>query len=214
MARYDIAIAGRGLLPGLLAVWLAQRNPQHRLLLLCADDTACGDQVEPVIVERLSPSARALLEPFYVSQWPGYFIASGGSIEKFDEEVWLIDPVQLWLELVDLGERCVCVAQCGTITEDTGRLSWAGGEATADRTIDLFALTPLPPECEILGIAAVRYLGLPILADYDTASGEFEANQLLPLGDERVMVRKLPRRDDLVTANSSFESILNALTAD
>lgn len=213
MARYDIAIAGWGLLPGLLTVWLARRNPQHRLLLLCADDTACGDQVEPVIVRHLNPAARALLEPFYVSQWPGYFIASGGVIEKFDEEVWLIDPVQLWLELVDLGARCVCVAQCGTVTEHSGGLSWAGGEAAADRTIDLFALTPSPPESEIIGIAAVKHLGLPILADYDTASGEFEANQLLPLGDERVMVRKLPRRDDLITANSSFESILNALTA-
>ncbi len=214
MDHYPIAIHGFGMLPPLLALHLLASEPDARVLLLCGDAQVGGDQVEPVIADRLQPGARDLADMCCVRSWEGYYIARDNAIERFDEPVWLLDPVQVWLELAQLSDRCTAIAGCDQPAVSGERLTWAGGTALADRYVDLSALTTARAECEILGIDAVRQLSLPILADYDTAAPGWEANQLLPLGDERVLVRKLPLRAGLVAANSTFESLLNALVAD
>lgn len=214
MPRFDIAIHGRGLLPPLLALHMLNARPDLTVLLLCADQTVGGEQLEPVIVDRLGEAARTLVEPFVVTEWPGYFIARYGKIDRFDEVVWLLDPVQVSLELEDRDRSCWTIPACGTVNEQSGRISWNGVDAETDQLIDLSGLTWQQYESEILGIEAVRQLGLPILADYDTATEGWEANQLLPLGDERVLVRKLPRRGDLFTTHTGFEGLLNALISD
>lgn len=214
MLRFDTAIHGRGLLPGLLALHLLDTQPGIRILLLCEDPTVCGEQLEPVVVDRLGIAARRLAEPFCVARWPAYFIARDGAIDRHEGEVWLLDPLQAWLELESRESVCHAVARCSEVAEADGRVHWAGGEAQVSRLIDLSALTASPGESEIIGIEAGRQLGLPILADYDTATDGWEANQLLPLGDERVVVRKLPRREGLLAAHSGFESLLNALVGE
>lgn len=214
MLRFDTAIHGRGLLPGLLALHLLDRQPGLAVLLLCGDDTICGEQLEPVVVDRLGDAARLLVEPFCVARWPGYFIARDGKIDRHESEVWLLDPLQVWLELEGRAATCQAVARCGEVKQADGKVHWAGGETQVSQLIDLSALTASPSESEIIGIEAGRQLGLPILADYDTASDGWEANQLLPLGDERVVVRKLPRRQGLLAAHSGFESLLNALVGE
>ena len=65
-----------------------------------------------------------------------------------------------------------------------------------------------------LGIDAARGLTLPVLADYDVACEQWSAQQYLPLGDERLVVRKLPRAEHLIGQQSTFETLLNALTSD
>ena len=214
MDHYPIAIHGFGMLPPLLALHLLATEPDARVLLLCGDAQVGGDQVEPVIAGKLQPAARDLAEMCCVSRWEGYYIARDNAIERFDDPVWLLDPVQVWLELARHSERCTAIAGCDLPQVSGPQLTWAGSTALADRFVDLSVLTAARAECEILGIDAVRQLGLPILADYDTAAPGWEANQLLPLGDERVLVRKLPLRTGLVAANSTFESLLNALVAD
>lgn len=214
MDHYPIAIHGFGMLPPLLALHLLATEPDARVLLLCGDAQVGGDQVEPVIAGKLQPAARDLAEMCCVSRWEGYYIARDNAIERFDDPVWLLDPVQVWLELAQHSERCTAIAGCDLPQVSGPQLTWAGSTALADRFVDLSVLTAARAECEILGIDAVRQLGLPILADYDTAAPGWEANQLLPLGDERVLVRKLPLRTGLVAANSTFESLLNALVAD
>lgn len=214
MDHYPIAIHGFGMLPPLLALHLLATDTGAQVLLLCGDAEVGGDQVEPVIAGKLEPGARDLAEMCCVSRWEGYYIARDNAIERFDEPVWLLDPVQVWLELAQHSERCTAIAGCEQPEVCGERVTWPGGAALADRYVDLSVLTAARAECEILGIDAVRQLGLPILADYDTAAPGWEANQLLPLGDERVLVRKLPLRAGLVAANSTFESLLNALVAD
>lgn len=214
MAPFDIAIHGRGLLPGLLAVHLLAGPGQLRVLLLAADRTVCGEQLEPVLPGKLDPLARAMVEPFCVKRWPGYFIAQGGAIDQVDEEVWLLDPVQVWLDLGEYDAACEMHADCSEVRAVGGTVEWNAGTAQAERFVDLSPLTGPAPEAEIIGMEAVRRLTLPILADYDTAAEGWEANQLLPLGDERVMARKLPLRDHLIAAHSTLETILNALLAD
>lgn len=210
MARYDFGIYGWGLLPLLLARHLLTDRQETKVLLLCADRTVGGETTEPVRVNALSQRARDLTEPYCVREWPGFYIARDGAIEQFDEPVWLLDPVQTWLDLQEQAERCTMLAS-SPLPDQTALYPLESGPAEVRHWIDLSPLTEQRCETEILGMEAVRQLGLPILADYDTALPGWEANQLLPLGDERVMVRKLPERKGLLAANSSFESLLNAL---
>lgn len=213
MGPFDIAIHGSGLLPGLLAVHLLDQEPGATMLLLCADGTVGGDQVEPVVVGQLSAAARSLAGPFAVAHWPGYYEARGGVVQRIDEEVWLLDPVQVWLELIEREDRCTAQTNCPAAEQAGSALSWNGETAQVERFIDLSPLTAQRYESEIMGIEAVRQLDLPILADYDTADDGWEATQLLPLGDERVLMRKLPRRESLIAVGSTFESLLSALVA-
>ena len=58
-----------------------------------------------------------------------------------------------------------------------------------------------------------RWLKLPVLADFDAACQQWSARQYLPLGDERLVIRKLPRAEHLIGQQSTFEMLLNGLTA-
>ena len=213
MVAQPLAIHGHGLLPGLLAVHLLDIHPDQPILLLSAERALGGTHLEPVVTSRLSPVARSLIEPFVVSSWPAYYLIEAGNTELQEDEVLLLDPLQVWLDLQGRLEPAALVAPCGQISLDGNRLSWAGGTAEIDRLIDLDPLTGRSGESEIVGVDAARRLTLPVLADYDAAGGEWSARQYLPLGDERLVVRKLPRADHLITQQSTFEMLLNGLTA-
>jgi hypothetical protein len=202
--HHDIAIHGWGMLPALLALDLLAREPESRVLLLCGDSAVGGDQVEPVVADKLAPAARDLAERCTVIRWEGYHVIQDGHITRRDEAVWLLDPVQVWLELDAHADRCSARTGCASI----------GDAASPSRQIDLAPLTLPQAESEIRGNDLVRELGLPILADYDSVPPGWHAHQMLPLGDDRVMVRKLPLRTSLVTAASTFESLLNALVGE
>lgn len=213
MVATPLAIHGHGLLPGLLAVHLLHRNPELSVLLLSADLALGGEHLEPVVASRLSPTARALVDPFVVSSWPAYYMIDRGETELNEDEVLLLDPLQVWLELQEAIGPGAMVAPSGPIALEGDLLSWQGGSARIDRLIDLDPLTAGPGESEIVGVDAARRLTLPVLADYDAADGEWAAQQYLPLGDERLVVRKLPKAAHLIGAQSTFETILNGLTS-
>ncbi|MBX9644498.1 MAG: hypothetical protein K2W91_10415 [Novosphingobium sp.] len=213
MAHYDLAIHGSGLLPGLLACHLLHHDPQRRVLLLSSDRVVCGEHLEPVVASRLSPASTALVDPFVVASWPAYLETRGGETERFEEEVLLLDPQQVHLELLELlGEDCQ-VPDCGQVASDRAVVTWQGGNAEADRLVDLSPLQGPPGESEIVGMAMVRHLDLPVLADFDASGPWWEACQYLPLGDERLVIRRLPRRDGLLATQTTFESLLNGLTS-
>lgn len=213
MVALPLAIHGHGLLPGLLAVHLLHVKPEQPLLLLSGDRALGGEHLEPVVSGRLSAASRTLVDPFVVSSWPAYYLVDQGATDLKEDEVLLLDPLQVWLELQDRIGPGAMVAPCGPIMLDGDRLSWQGGSAEVDRLIDLDPLTAGPGESEIVGVDEARRLTLPVLADYDAAEGEWSARQYLPLGDERLVVRKLPRASHLIGAQSTFETILNGLTS-
>lgn len=208
-----IAIHGHGLLPGLLAVHLLHRQPDLAVLVLSADRLLGGEHLEPVVANRLTAAARDLVDPFVVSSWPAYYLVEGGTTDLNQDEVLLLDPLQVWLELQDRLGPAALIAPCGTIAMQGNRLEWCGGAAEIERLIDLDPLTAGPGESEIVGVDAARQLNFPVLADFDAAEGDWAARQYLPLGDERLVVRKLPRAAHLVGAHSTFETILNGLTS-
>ena len=65
----------------------------------------------------------------------------------------------------------------------------------------------------MVGIDAARRLNLPVLADFDAACEQWSARQYLPLSDERLVVLKLPHAWHLIGQQSTFEMLLNGLTA-
>lgn len=213
MVAQPLAIHGHGLLPGLLAVHLLNQQPGRRLLLLSADAALGGAHLEPVVASRLSAEARALADPFVVSSWPAYYLIRSGTPDLQEDEVLLLDPLQVWLELQGRLGPDALIAPCGTVTYADGVVRWDGGAVAVDGLIDLDPLLGRGSESEIVGIDAARALSLPVLADYDAADDAWAARQYLPLGDERLVVRKLPHADHLIGQQSTFETLLNGLTA-
>lgn len=213
MPGYELAIHGHGLLPGLLAMHLLGQNPGRRIVLLCQDRVACGDHLEPIVTSRLNSASAALIDPFVVASWPAYLEIRGGATERFAEHVVLLDPQQVYLSLLDHLGPDDLVAGCGAVHWEMGLVSWEGGSAAAERLVDLGPLLGQPGESEIVGMAMIRHLDLPVLADHDAAGPWWEACQYVPLGDERLVIRRLPRRTGLVATQTTFESLLNGLTA-
>ena len=199
--------------PGLLALYLLDHKPELDLLLLLGDVAACGEALEPVVETALSDSLRALIAPFVVASWPGYVVSRDGEAVQHDSPVLLLDPVQLWLELQDRVPGDAIRTACNGIVRQGNRLSWSGGAAEAADFLNLAGLTKTDEQCEILGIEQVRKLTLPVLADLDSERPEGEGMQLLPLGDERVFMRR--RRctgdpeDELI---NGFAALLYQLT--
>lgn len=190
LVQYDLAIHGHGMIPGLVALHLLNRNPNQGLLLLGADLKVGGSTLEPVVRSSLSDEAYLLVEPFIVSQWPGYLVSDRGDPDYHDDEVLLLDPVQLSLELGAILPGKDMIATDGPLQVSGKSLAWANGQAQALELVDLAALTRQEQECEILGLDAARSLSLPVLADFDTGHEPWNAFQHIPLGDERVFVRK------------------------
>jgi hypothetical protein len=214
MPALPLAIHGHGLLPGLLAIHLLNQTPQQPILLLSADRALGGAHLEPVVASRLSPVAMAVIEPFVVSSWPAYYLIRAGTAELQEDEVLLLDPLQVWLELQGRLDPAALIAACGTVTLADSTVSWGNGSADIIRLIDLDPLLGRGGESEIVGVDAARRLNLPVLADYDAACEQWAARQYLPLGDERLVIRKLPRAAHLIGQQSTFEALLNALTSD
>ncbi len=212
MVALPLAIHGPGLLPGLLAIHLLNRDPQQPILLLSGDQALGGAHLEPVVASRLSPVAKELTQPFVVSTWPAYYLVRGGSPDLQEDEVLLLDPLQVWLELQGRLDPSMIVAPCGTVILADSVLSWDHGSTEIDRLIDLDPLLGRGGESEIVGMDAARRLSFPVLADYDAACLRWSARQYLPLGDERLVIRKLPHAEHLIGQQSTFEMLLNGLT--
>jgi hypothetical protein len=214
MHRCELAIHGHGLLPGLLAVHLLGRDPGLSVLLLSADKTIGGEVLEPVVAASLSPAALDLVAPFAVMRWPGYFIRQAGGARHHADEVLLLDPVQLWLELQSLlSPDCLALSH-GALELEGEHLSWPGDSCSVARLVELEPMTRREQACEIVGLDAARALPLPVLADFDTGDDHWNVYQHLPLGDERVLVRKCrighDREAELTTG---FGRILSELIA-
>lgn len=190
MQRYDIAIRGSGMLPGLLAVHLLQRDSGQSLLLLSNDAEIAGTWLEPVIASSLSPAAREVVDPYVVNSWPGYLVTGNGRTREVPEQVLLLDPVQLWLDLQNLIAPEALITGVDRISYKSGRLCWEDNGAMVDHLVDLDRITRHDEAGEIIGLEAARSLPLPVLVDLDTGAEPWDAFQHIPLGDERIYVRK------------------------
>lgn len=213
-ARFDLAIHGAGMMPGLVALHLLGQHPDQTILLLCQDRTICGEMLEPVVRSSLSERALQLVEPFAVSRWPAYLVSDGGNPDRHDDEVLLLDPVQIYLELSTLMAPEDMVALQDPLQRSGQTLSWAGGGARVSELVDLSGMTWRDQSADILGLDTARSLPLPVLADFDTGPEPWNAFQHIPLGDERVYVRKRRFRGNAYAELiSGFGKLLSDLIA-
>lgn len=212
--RYELALHGHGLIPGLLCLDLLRVGTPESILLLVADAAVGGDALEPVTVSSLSKPALDLVADFAVAHWPGYFVIRNGQTHEHADPVLLLDPVQLRLELgARLGERDQAVGVTGLVHSGSA-LAWPSGSAEAADLVDLCALTRSEHHAEIVGDDMARSLPLPVLADFDTGDEPWDAFQHVPLGDERVYVRKRRCRGNAeFELTSGFGKLLSDLVA-
>lgn len=196
MRRVDLAIHGYGILPGLLAIKLLDRKPGQSLLLLSGDKTVCGESLEAVVAASLSDAAMTLVAPFVVQHWPGYFVTIGGDTSSRDGDVLLLDPVQVWLELQSLIDPANLIPEVSKLTQTGNALVWSNGTSEAIQLLDLASVTQREQNEEIIGLEIARSLPWPVLVDLDTGNEPWDAFQHIPLGDDRVYVRKRNCRGD------------------
>ena len=214
MRHFDLAIHGFGMIPSLLAIHLLGRSPGQTLLLLSGDETIGGETLEPVLTSSLSEPARRLVEAFVVTRWPGFLVTRDGTPHHQQAEVLLLDPVQVWLELSTLLADGDMVLSGGSVVHRGHILQWQGGEAVAEDFVDLAGLTRREQSAEILGLEIARSLPLPVLVDFDTGNEPWDAFQHIPLGDERVYVRKRRCQGDPVAdLTTGFGKMLSDLIA-
>jgi hypothetical protein len=162
----------------------------------------------------LSATALALVEPFIVKRWPGYLITNDGVTVSRDDEVLLLDPVQVWLELQGLLGSEHMISRIQQFSQDGHQLNWNGGSAEFGDLLDLRGITRREQSEEIIGLESVRSLPWPVLADFDTGDEPWDAFQHIPLGDDRVYVRKCKcRGDPEVELTTGFGRLLSDLTA-
>ncbi|HEX4846677.1 MAG TPA: hypothetical protein VFV30_00915 [Novosphingobium sp.] len=189
MRRYDLAIHGSGLLPGLLAIHLLGCDPGQALLLAFTDAEPCGDKLEPVLEASLSAPARALVDPFIVREWPRFLVTRQGETTEHPGTVLLLDPVQVWLELRGLLPDAAMPAACTDLQWAAPVLSWDDHRVEAGAYVDLSVFAS--DGCsEIVGGTGGTGLPLPVMADFDVGDEPWDAFQHLPLGDDRIYIRK------------------------
>ncbi len=110
------------------------------MLLLSADKTIGGEILEPVVGSSLSPAERDLFDPFVVKHWPGYFVRQAGGAQHHEQDVLLLDPAQLWIELQDLlSLDCLALSHC-VLELEGEHLSWPGDSCSVARPAQVFTL--------------------------------------------------------------------------
>lgn len=195
MKRFDLAIAGSGFLPAVLALQLQAGDPARRIVMLSGDREIPGRGLELVFPQRLAPATAAVIAPCIVREWSALLVAHSGKTEPLDEVVALLDPLQVWAELLDRFSPGVLFPACNAIEQCGDRLSWHGGQVEAADFIDLRPLTKVASEPDIVAGESLAGLELPVLSDHSDVEGVGgeDAQWLLhvPIGNAHVAVRKL-----------------------
>ena len=203
-SEIDVAVAGHGLVPGLVALALTARAPKLRVAVLTVDAEIGGNQLDLVLPDLLSPAFAALLEPLVVRQWSDCLLNLPGGSERIDQPVCLLDPVQLWLQLTERLDPAALIPRCAGFGHDDGVLLWEGGQFPCASVIDLRHLKAPARVSEIVGAAALDTLGRPVLADLAAAGGLYDYLQYIPLGDGRVVINRFERTNEIAVRRAKF----------
>lgn len=203
-SEIDVAVAGHGLVPGLVALALTARAPQLRVALITEDREPGGSQLDLVLPDLLPLAFRELIDPLVVGHWPDFLLNLPGGSERIDQPISLLDPVQLWLQLGERLDPAAMIAGCAGFGHDDGMLVWEGGQFACASVIDLRHLTAPARQSEIVGAAALDLLGVPVLADLAAAGELYDYLQYIPLGDGRVVINRFERTDGIAVRRAKF----------
>jgi len=136
----DLAIVGGGLAGGLIALAMAKRRPDARVLLIEGGETIGGNHVWSFFDSDIAPEDRALVMPLVAHQWEGYHVLFPGhrrklgaryhsiTSDQFDRVVRAALPPEAVLtgrRAIGVGARAVVFAD-GTRVEATGVIDTRG----------------------------------------------------------------------------------------
>lgn len=186
--EFDIAVIGDGPAGALMALALAARSPGLRITLLTLDAEIGGRELDLVLPSRLARSCHALLEDLVVQSWPAFLVNFSGISAPVEEAAWLLDPVQLWLQLLDHGVAVDLKPDCTEIVRTETGLLCDGRAIIAEAVLDLHHLRPPSRSSAIVGAAELGDLSRPVYADLAVGGAAYDCLQYIPLGDDRVVI--------------------------
>lgn len=191
MRGYDLAIVGDGLAPCLVSMAMAALHPNVSITQLSTDTEIGGDQLDLVLADRLVPLLAGLIAPAVTLEWPLCLSRANQQTSFIEERVWLVDPIQIWLELSGRISGDALHAGCQGLTIRDGGVDWDTGSVAADRVIDLRALGTIRRQSEIVEAAVFAELPCPVLADFDGGAGHWLYLQYAPLGSGRALINRI-----------------------
>lgn len=194
----DLAIVGGGLAGGLIALTLATRRPDARVLLIEGGETLGGNHVWSFFDSDVAPDDRAVLAPLVAHAWDGYHVVFPGlhrrlgvrynsiTSERFDRGLREVLPA----ERVLTGRKAIGVGPRSVVLADGTRIE-AGAVIDARGTGDLSTL-----ECgwqKFLGrelrLATPHGLQRPVVMDASVEQTDgYRFVYLLPFGTDRLFV--------------------------
>ena len=196
MHSYDLAIVGDGLAPCLVSLAILARRPGARLAQVSTDREIGGNRLELMLPDRLSPIMAGLLAPAVTLEWPVCLLRAKEETSIVEERVWLIDPVQIWLELSGRIHGEALHAGCEELDVDDRTVTWRGGAIEADEVIDLHGLGRRERQSEIVQAAVFAELPYPVLADFDGGGERWFYLQYAPLGSSSALINRVGHEED------------------
>lgn len=191
MRDYDLVVVGEGLAPCLVSLAILADRPDARLAQVSTDSETAGDQLELVLPERLTRSMAELLAPAVTLEWPLCLMRAREQTIVVEERVWLIDPIQIWLEISDRLDADALHAGCDDLAIENGRVTWRGGAIVAEEIVDLRHLGGPRRQSEIVEAGVFAELPYPVLADFDGGAGHWLYLQYVPLGSGRALINRV-----------------------
>lgn len=196
---HDLAIIGGGLFGSLLGLALRAHRPDIDFVLIEKEGYFGGSFLEAAIANEIPDPIRSILDPAIVKYWPACFVNYPGQSERFEDEVLLVDPRQIHLEMVDHPQASQCFANCTIETISGDRIVHSGGTLHARLIVDASDLR-IQSSLEIERLTRYRDfrldhdLDLPILADMSATAGDWSFLQLFPVDGERMAVEHFRHR--------------------
>ena len=194
----DLAIVGGGLAGGLIALMLARRRPDARVLLIEGANMLGGNHVWSFFDSDVEPAERPLIVPLVAHWWDGYHVVFPGlrrrlgaryhsiTSERFDRQVRAALPAERLLT----GRKAIGVGPRSVVLADGTRIE-AAGVIDARGPGDLSTL-----ECgwqKFLGrelhLARPHGLARPVVMDASVEQADgYRFVYLLPFGPDRLFV--------------------------
>jgi lycopene beta-cyclase len=194
----DLAIVGGGLAGGLIALAMAARRPDARVLLIEGSDSLGGNHVWSFFDSDVAPADHSLIMPFVAHRWDGYHVLFPGLRRRLDARYHSItsdrfDQVlreSLPAERVFTGRKAIGVGPKSVVLADGTRIE-AGGVIDARGPGDLATL-----DCgwqKFLGrelrLGTPHGLTRPVVMDASVEQADgYRFVYLLPFGPDRLFV--------------------------
>ncbi len=201
----DVVVAGSGVAPGLVALALLEREPALRVALVTPDAEIGGDELDLILPLRLPERFHNMLGPLIVAGWDRALVNLAEGSAVLDEPVELVDPVQLWLQLVERIDPAAMITGCDGYEHADNSLRWSSGAMHCAKLIDLSGRRTAERSSEFVGASALAALDCPVLADLAAAGDHYDCLQYVPLGDARVAINRFAATPRFAARSGTFQ---------